>query len=588
MITEIKEPDNNILVKIRRYKLKYCLNDVVTECLLSKNPKEYIKKIEPKILHNNEYYVTKETLINMLGRAKAVKSKNLLTELECKTQNKTIKNNIKEEHLIESTCARILENKIDFSNNLLQFNNNSIKYFYHNDNIYLKAKDVALMLGYIDSNDAIQKHVNKKNKFTVEYFLGVGDPPTPSRMNPPTEINSLLRNEDKQTLYINECGLYTLIFSSKMEQAELFTDWVTSEVLPSIRKNGYYKYESLEDYKDKDVVYILHIKDFLYKYGYSSQVEIRLNNHKRIIDYNKVIKIYVCNNINECLNLENFIKDLAKKLNINTTYNNYTEVFEINNIDNIIKNVNDYYQQIINFNNDKIKTLKLENLTLIEIERTKQAELEYFKVIKQVELEYLKTLNQLELEKEKTRQLELSIDLNKIKMITNNEDQIPSTKSLVIEEQQIQISVKHDNIKELIPELHVANINIVKPDQNKVIKLTKAYRKLLIDEIESVDGKINLFDKWYYHNYKKFNADRFKLNHIYNLIKEYVLKNNISLEFTKECIKKYLNKYNKNIIIKINNSNTETFYLFNSLNRIEKELMIYNDKYYRYVNNIIL
>ena len=49
-----------------------------------------------------------------------------------------------------------------------------------------------------------------------------------------------LDHNKKTTLYINEAGLYKLIFRSKNKQAEAFSDWVCSEVLPSIRKHGAY------------------------------------------------------------------------------------------------------------------------------------------------------------------------------------------------------------------------------------------------------------------------------------------------------------------------------------------------------------
>ena len=49
-----------------------------------------------------------------------------------------------------------------------------------------------------------------------------------------------LDHNDKTTLYINEAGIYKLIFRSKNKQAEAVSDWVCSEVLPSIRKHGAY------------------------------------------------------------------------------------------------------------------------------------------------------------------------------------------------------------------------------------------------------------------------------------------------------------------------------------------------------------
>ncbi len=89
-----------------------------------------------------------------------------------------------------------------------------------NNETYFVGKDVATALGYSNSRDALQKHVEDEDKNTVAISDG-------NRGNP------------NQTV-INESGLYALIFGSKLESAKRFKHWVTSEVLPSIRKNGGY------------------------------------------------------------------------------------------------------------------------------------------------------------------------------------------------------------------------------------------------------------------------------------------------------------------------------------------------------------
>jgi prophage antirepressor-like protein len=87
---------------------------------------------------------------------------------------------------------------------------------------YWVAKDVAQALGYANPSDAVTDH------------LPASDLLMDARQN--TE-----HNLPYQTRLVNESGLYKLIFSSKMEGAVKFTQWVTSEVLPSIRKTGKYE-----------------------------------------------------------------------------------------------------------------------------------------------------------------------------------------------------------------------------------------------------------------------------------------------------------------------------------------------------------
>lgn len=81
------------------------------------------------------------------------------------------------------------------------------------------GKDVALALGYERTADAIRQHVEEEDR-------GVGEIQTPG-------------GKQKMTV-INESGLYALIFGSKLESAKRFKHWVTSEVLPAIRRHGAY------------------------------------------------------------------------------------------------------------------------------------------------------------------------------------------------------------------------------------------------------------------------------------------------------------------------------------------------------------
>ena len=87
--------------------------------------------------------------------------------------------------------------------------------------IMFVGKDVAKALGYSNTRKALQDHVDEEDKRD-----GV------------TIRDSIGRNQ--KAVFINESGLYSLILSSKLPQAKAFKRWVTSEVLPQIRKTGGY------------------------------------------------------------------------------------------------------------------------------------------------------------------------------------------------------------------------------------------------------------------------------------------------------------------------------------------------------------
>lgn len=81
------------------------------------------------------------------------------------------------------------------------------------------GKDVAEALGYKDTSDALKKHIDNEDKLTRR-FTDSG--------------------QSRDMYVINESGLYSLILSSKLPSAKKFKRWVTSEILPSIRKHGAY------------------------------------------------------------------------------------------------------------------------------------------------------------------------------------------------------------------------------------------------------------------------------------------------------------------------------------------------------------
>lgn len=91
------------------------------------------------------------------------------------------------------------------------------------------GNDVAKALGYSNTRDAISKHC--KNKGVAKRDVGVV---TGKKLDGTDAIQNI------SMIYINESNLYRLVFGSKLESAEQFQDWVTEEVLPTLRKTGSY------------------------------------------------------------------------------------------------------------------------------------------------------------------------------------------------------------------------------------------------------------------------------------------------------------------------------------------------------------
>lgn len=445
---------------IHKYGQRFCLNDVVLQCELSTNPKSYYKDVKDKSLHKGNYYITKTNLIEILTKAKAPKSKILLELL----------NNDKEEEIIKQQIVDF----VDSGNNTIHFNGSLIKYFIYNNQIYFKAKEIAKILGYENKSQAIRVNVEPADMFPLEQFKGGLLNSAPYKTNEVLKLEALLADEDTKTIFINESGLYSLILSSKKTQAKKFKLWVTSDVLPSIRKYGTYSLfdkidyslEKLDYYKDKDIVYVLHVKDNIYKFGTSYEIIKRIKQHVKNLKFNKIIKLYQVDNRSDGLNCETKIKHMVRKLKIHSDFMGGLEFFETNSnydinlviqyIDEIvnqtkleskyklaelvpindINNLSDLYKSMKEFVDSSVinqqivnKLLQLE-LNQQKIELTNEKELFFQIKLKELDLE----IKKVELELEKVRKPSLIQQLIDAKIIGNGKQNMDSIDLDIMEE----------------------------------------------------------------------------------------------------------------------------------------------------------
>lgn len=99
------------------------------------------------------------------------------------------------------------------------FDQQNIRTLLIDENPYFIGKDVAQILGYKNTKDALAKHVDPEDKLGSQIATS---------------------GQNREMIIINESGLYSLILSSKLPTAKKFKRWVTSEVLPALRKHGAY------------------------------------------------------------------------------------------------------------------------------------------------------------------------------------------------------------------------------------------------------------------------------------------------------------------------------------------------------------
>ena len=153
-------------------------------------------------------------------------------------------------------------------------NNLGIKFNSYIDNklrVWFQAKQVASILGYQDTNQAIRKHVSENHKRKVI-------------LSQP--VDSTGQVQGRWIIYIDEPGFYELVFSSRLPAAKFFREWVFAKVLPSIRKYGYYK---LGDKRIKQRVIIDGVK--YYKHPVFSNYAARKNGDILSLKNKKIIKM---------------------------------------------------------------------------------------------------------------------------------------------------------------------------------------------------------------------------------------------------------------------------------------------------------
>ena len=127
-------------------------------------------------------------------------------------------------------------------NNLQIFNNEEfgqVRTINIDSDVWFVGKDVATALGYSNARDALVKHVEAEDK-------GVA------------KCDTLGGKQD--LVIVNESGLYSLIFGSRMENARRFKHWATSEVLPAIRKTGHFE---MEHYSPEMQAILMHDKKLI-------------------------------------------------------------------------------------------------------------------------------------------------------------------------------------------------------------------------------------------------------------------------------------------------------------------------------------
>lgn len=180
------------------------------------------------------------------------------------------------------------------------FNDQQVRTVVRDGEPWFVGKDVASILGYRDLNKAIAMHVDEEDK-----------------LNDKTSSSFGLNLGQRGGWFINESGLYGLIMSSKLPTAKDFKRWVTSEVLPTIRKHGAYMDTDIIEKSLTDPDFLIQLATTL-----KEEKQRRMEAEAKIAaDEHKVDFYNAVGSTSATLTIERFAKLVTEKLGIQTGRN---------------------------------------------------------------------------------------------------------------------------------------------------------------------------------------------------------------------------------------------------------------------------
>lgn len=160
------------------------------------------------------------------------------------------------------------------------FEGNDVRTMMMDEEPWFLGKDIASALEYKKTQNAIERHVDAEDKKTLTW-----------QACPETGHTKIWKgNDHSNKILINESGMYSLIMGSKLDSAKRFKHWVTSEVLPSIRKHGIYATETTIDNllanPDNAIKVFTELKN---EREARKQAELKLKNEKEDVEFAKAV-----------------------------------------------------------------------------------------------------------------------------------------------------------------------------------------------------------------------------------------------------------------------------------------------------------
>lgn len=439
----------------------YCLDDIASNIIKTNRKSLYMSKITERHKINGKYYVTELTFKNILKKARSETGQQayemyfqFVNNQNSKQTNDVIVSEITTVSQTENTKKILSISNVKKTNQNLQcelishhilYDEQNIHVLIINNEYWFSCVQICKILGYQEPTKAYKLILKE---FTSEFSNLLKLSPNWTQLKDKNKIKNIQPN----AIYISYPGLYQLCTLSKKPNAKPFQLWIFSDVIPSIIKTGSYtlkEYEEvplqlpllphnidINDYINKSCIYFIHIKQNLYKVGWTHKILDRFTDHKKNYDYQSVIKVFQLENNNDCSEIEGKIKRYLKDNNILANHQtlkkiikpdmkNSTEIFEITDKFTLqhILNVTQHY--LSDLKEEKKKQQIINGQSFIADNMLSNHDIPTEVKLKRLEIEAESRKHDFELHK---LQLQLQIELAKVgKTITqtsyNNFDQ---------------------------------------------------------------------------------------------------------------------------------------------------------------------